>query len=147
PNHAGTASGPNNLQNFPVLAAAEAGATTSVRGTLNSRPGTTFTLDFYASPAADPSGYGEGQRYLGSATVNTDAAGTAALVAALAATSPGEVISATATDPQGNTSEFSADVPARPLTASAGGPYTIAEGDSLTLDASATSNPAGYPLT
>jgi len=37
--------------------------------------------------------------------------------------------------------------PNRPPTASVGGPYTITEGSSLTLDASASSDPDGDPLT
>ena len=34
-------------------------------------PGTTFTIEFFSSPSADPSGFGQGQTYLGSATVTT----------------------------------------------------------------------------
>jgi hypothetical protein len=80
-----------------------------VRGKLHSAPNTTFTLDFYASATADPSGFGEGQRYLGSVVVTTDANGNAQFQVVLsAATTGGEVISATATDPTGDTSEFSA---------------------------------------
>jgi hypothetical protein len=40
-------------------------------------------LEFYANGSADPSGYGEGQRYLGAATVTTDAAGSASFAATL----------------------------------------------------------------
>lgn len=110
PNDGGDADiGPNNLQNFPVLAYAVPGATALVAGTLNSTANTTFTLDFYASAIADPSGYGEGERYLGFATVTTDGSGNVTFSVALAsATAAGEVITATATDPAGNTSEFSA---------------------------------------
>jgi titin len=108
--------GPNNLQNFPALTAAVPGATTQVSGTLNSTPNTTLTLDFYASSVPDPSGHGEGQRYLGSATVTTDGSGNATFSVTLAAaSSQGEVISATATDPGGNTSEFSAVVSTSPV--------------------------------
>jgi hypothetical protein len=109
-NDAGDAdTGPNNLQNYPVLTAAVPGASTSIAGTLNSLPNTTFTIDFYASAIADPSGYGEGQRYLGSVTVTTDGSGNASFSTTLtAATGMGEVIAATATDPGGNTSEFAA---------------------------------------
>src|SRR5262249_34823464 len=57
--------GPNGLQNFPVIGPV---TTTSVSGTLNSTPATTFTIEVFASAAPDPSGYGEGQRYLGSTT-------------------------------------------------------------------------------
>ena len=104
--------GPNNLQNFPVISLARPGATTRVVGSLNSTPDTTFTLDFYASSEADPSGYGEGERWLDSAVVTTEAEGNASFDLLLAAaTVSGKVITATATDPHGNTSEFSgADV-------------------------------------
>jgi Concanavalin A-like lectin/glucanases superfamily len=107
--------GPNRQQNFPTLLAATLGANTHVTGDLNSTPDAAFTLDFYSSPAADPSGYGEGRRYLGSATVMTDAAGFAHFDVLLdAATVAGEVVTATATDSDWNTSEFSAAVVADP---------------------------------
>ncbi|MFO0804997.1 MAG: SdrD B-like domain-containing protein [Gemmataceae bacterium] len=100
--------GPNGYQNFPLIAAASSsGSGTVVTGTLNSTAGTTFTLDFYASSAADPSGYGEGQVYLGSATVTTDGNGDAMFTSAVAGIAPpGWFVSATATGP-GGTSEFS----------------------------------------
>lgn len=100
--------GPNGYQNFPLVAAASSsGSGTVVTGTLNSTAGTTFTLDFYASPAADPSGYGEGQVHLGSATVTTDGNGDTAFNATVAGIAPaGWFVSATATGPNG-TSEFS----------------------------------------
>jgi hypothetical protein len=101
-------SGPNQLQNYPVLALAIAVGVTRVTGTLNSSAGATFTLDFYASAAADPSGFGEGARHLGSAVVATDAGGNAFFqVVLVASTGPSEVVTATATDSAGNTSEFS----------------------------------------
>ena len=62
--------------------------------------------------APDPSGFGEGARYLGAASVTTDGDGNARFDLTLsAASSEGEVVTATATDPDGNTSEFSAAVP------------------------------------
>ena len=86
------------------------GEQTYIGGSLNSLPNATYTLDFYANAAADPSGYGEGQRYLGSTSVTTDAAGNASFSVTLpSATASGEWISATATDAGGNTSEFSLD--------------------------------------
>jgi hypothetical protein len=103
-------SGPNGLQNFPEISSAKSqtGSTTWVFGSLNSLANTSFTLDFYANATADPSGHGEGQRYLGSATATTNASGDATFSVTLAAaTSPGEMITATATDPNGDTSEFS----------------------------------------
>ncbi len=112
-NDAGDAdTGPNNLQNFPVISAAYSGTTTRVVGTMNSLASTSLTLDFYASSVADPSGFGEGQRYLGSASVLTDGSGNAHFdVTLMAATAAGELVTATATGPDG-TSEFSAAVEA-----------------------------------
>ena len=106
--HAGQP-GPNHWQNFPVLSAAYGGSTTYVVGTLHSTPDTTFMLDFYSNPVADSSGYGEGQSYLGSAVVTTDASGSVSFQASgLAAAALGQWITATATAPDGSTSEFSA---------------------------------------
>src|SRR5262249_30282312 len=101
--------GPNNYQNFPVLLPAVAfGSSRVVRGTLNSVPSTTFTVQFFANATPDPSGYGQGQTFLGSASVTTDAAGNAAFQASLPVAVPaGQFLSATATDPGGDTSEFS----------------------------------------
>src|SRR5262249_13214521 len=101
-----TDSGPNGLQNSPVLTNAYSGASSAVIGSLHSTPNTTFFLDFYANATADPAGHGEGQRWLGSTAVCTDASGNATLgVAGLLASVPGEWISTTATGPDG-TSEF-----------------------------------------
>ena len=103
-------SGANGLQNFPVLTSAStSGGGSNVQGTLNSTPSSSFTLHFYTSANADPSGFGEGQTPLGSAVVNTDGAGNASFNSNFAATvTPGHVVTATATNAQGSTSEFSA---------------------------------------
>jgi Bacterial Ig domain/RTX calcium-binding nonapeptide repeat (4 copies) len=156
PNDLGDAdTGPNNLQNFPVLSSVVPGASTQIAGTLNSTPNTTFTLDFYASAAADPSGYGEGERYLGSATVTTDGSGNASFSVTLAATTVGEVVTATATDPGGNTSEFSGHVVAvnQPPTAT-NNAYSTSQatpvaGNVITdnTGSGADSDPNGDPLT
>src|SRR5262249_1363307 len=56
----------------------------------------------------DPTGFGEGQRYLGTAAVTTDDAGSASFDVFLdTKINSDEVIAATATNPEGNTSEFS----------------------------------------
>lgn len=104
-----TDTGPNNLQNFPELvSAASAGGGARVRGRLMTSPGTTVAIDFFANPFCDPSGYGEGQRFLGSTTVTTNPGGIARVdVVLLTAVPAGEFITATATDAAGNTSEFS----------------------------------------
>lgn len=99
--------GPNGLQNFPVLSAFNPGATSRVAGSLNSTPNTTFALDFYADDAPDPSGHGEGRRYLGRVEVLTGSDGNAPFdFNLIAPTGPTEWITATATGPDG-TSEFS----------------------------------------
>jgi hypothetical protein len=108
--------GPNHLQNFPVLTAVtvHAGGGATVTGTFSeaAEPNTTLQLEFFANQAADPSGYGQGQRYIGSVNVTTDAAGNASFTAPLAALLSGEqVFSATATNlATGDTSEFCADL-------------------------------------
>jgi len=103
--------GANNLQNFPVLASATSGSIT-ITGTLNSIANTTFRIEFFSNNACDPSGNGEGKTFLGFTDVTTDASGdpggSVSFSAALTATvSPGSFITATATDPNNNTSEFS----------------------------------------
>jgi parallel beta-helix repeat protein len=111
PNDLGDAdTGPNNLQNFPVvlLAHATPGGTT-IRGTLNSTPDATFRLEFFASPTCHASGFGEGQTFLGAATVTTNDAGNATFALTTTMAIPlGSAIAATATDAASNTSEFSA---------------------------------------
>jgi hypothetical protein len=101
--------GSNNLQNFPVISLVTAGNNSvNIKGALNSASSTTFDLDFYANSTCNPSGYGEGKRFLGSATITTDAGGNIAFDLPFAnSVLPTEVITATATDPAGNTSEFS----------------------------------------
>jgi len=96
--------GPNNLQNSPVLTSV---TLSSVEGTLNSTPSTSFGVQFFASTACDPSGSGEGRTLIQSAVVGTDPSGNASFGVSLTVP-PGRVVTATATDPDGNTSEFSA---------------------------------------
>jgi hypothetical protein len=74
-------------------------------------------LDFYASASADPSGFGEGQRWLGSIVVTTDPLGQLDFNVLLqAGTAAGERVTATATRLEDttlrrlDTSEFSAAV-------------------------------------
>ena len=107
--------GVNALQNFPILQSVEhlgpqGGGSTRILGKFNSAPSTTFDLDFYSNPACAkfPRELFEGEVYLGSSQVTTDANGDAAIDVTLpVATEAGARISATATDPAGNTSEFS----------------------------------------
>lgn len=103
--------GANGLQNYPVISnAVTDGAYTVVKGFLPSTSGQSYQLEFFASPTANGSGNWEGKLYLGSSTVAL-ASCTNAFVANLPMPVPaGWRITATATDPAGNTSEFSAAV-------------------------------------
>jgi len=103
--------GANGLQNFPVLtSASSSGGNTTIMGTLNSTQGTTFRIEFFSSPNCDPSGNGQGQTFIGFTTVATPAlvCDVPISVTVPVAVPAGNVITATATDPTGNTSEFSA---------------------------------------
>lgn len=106
PNDAGDGDlGPNQVQNYPVISRVR-GAT--VVGELDSAPSSTFRLEFYGSDACSPTGFGQGKTLLGAFDVTTDADGLATFEQALT-TPPGtQRLTATATDPEGNTSEFSA---------------------------------------
>ena len=91
--------GPNNLQNFPVLTAATTGSTT-IEGTLNSTASTTFRLEFFSNAACDASGNGEGESFIGFSDETTDGTGNASFSVTFLDTVPvGQFITATATDP------------------------------------------------
>jgi uncharacterized delta-60 repeat protein len=101
--------GPNGLQNFPVLTdVLSSDETITVSGYLLSAANTTFKLDFYLNDTADPSGFGEGQIYLGAGSVTTDGTGSNAFSIVLSGSASfTQFVTATATDPANNTSEFS----------------------------------------
>ena len=105
---------PNDLQAAPHLVSAVIGTgNITIRGSLISTANTIFTLEFFASPAADPSGFGEGQTFIGNTQVRTNSSGSANINKLLSVSvQSGYAISATATSPLGSTSEFSNDVTA-----------------------------------
>lgn len=102
--------GPNNLQNFPVIAnAVSNGQTTTVTGSINSNANTPLVLEFFSNTAPDPTNFGEGETFLGAINVTTDAGGNANFTAQLqVSVAQGVFISATATNLNTGTSEFSA---------------------------------------
>ena len=70
-------SGANNLQNYPVIdEIAVDGENRSVEGSLTSNPNTDYVLNFYSNAEVDASGYGEGETWLGSLDVHTNAQST-----------------------------------------------------------------------
>ena len=101
--------GPNGLQNYPVVTNAAIGPITSVHvsGSLDSSADTTFRVEFFANAGCNPSGNGEGEIFLGALDVTT--IGTTATFGPVDFAVPDDrhVITATATDPEGDTSEFS----------------------------------------
>jgi CSLREA domain-containing protein len=100
--------GANLLQNFPVLYTVELGpSSTHVQGALNSIALLNYRLEFFSTIVCDPSGNGPGQRFLGFVDEMTDAAGIGLFDTILPSVAAGAWITATATDPVGNTSEFS----------------------------------------
>ncbi len=99
--------GPNLGQNFPEITSVTDGD--NIDGSLNSTADTTFTLEFFTSTACDTSGNGEGAVFVGSTTVMTDGAGDAVINHLLPSPiQEGLILTSTAIDPAGNTSEFSA---------------------------------------
>jgi hypothetical protein len=51
----------------------------SLTGTYNGVANSTYTIEFFSSPSADPSGFGQGKTFLGSTTVTTDGSCNASL--------------------------------------------------------------------
>ena len=99
--------GPNNLQNFPVITqATSTGTATTIKGTLNSRPRKTFTIQFFSNDPA--TGTDEGKTYLGQVNVRTNKQGKASFNELGPAVTAGHTITTTATNvATGDTSEFS----------------------------------------
>ena len=103
--------GSNNLQNFPEITAAPITAGfVDLAGTLNSVASKTYRLEFFSGIGCHPAGNGEGRHYLGSLDVITDGDGNASFgsgTASYAVPAGHTLFTATASDPDGNTSEFS----------------------------------------
>jgi parallel beta-helix repeat protein len=107
--------GANELQNFPFISTVDYGTTTlTVHGILKSTPNTTFDIDVFESPSCTPRPRDllQSAYFLGTQQVTTDGSGDAPFDMVVndnnAPSQP--PISMTATDPLGNTSEFSQNV-------------------------------------
>ena len=132
----------NGGQNYPTLSNVYSSTLTRVRGTMNGQTGKTYTLQFFASPTGDTNGYGEGQVYLGQTDVTLGGTCAADFTAYL--TSPvasGWVVTATATDTNNNTSEFSKWVTAIPVP-----PVLVAKPGPNQLALSWTNNSGSFAL-
>jgi hypothetical protein len=134
--------GPNDLENYPVLSTAVASnASTTITGSLTSMADRKFTIDFFGSPSADHSGYGEGQTFIGSTTVTTNSAGNASFAFVAPTSVAGQMLSATATDQNGNTSEFAKSIQVTT------GPPSTPIGTTTVLSVSPAGALAGQPVT
>jgi len=109
PNDAGDVdTGPNALQNFPVITSASVAASVvTFAGTLNSNAGDDFNIEIFSNAARDASGNGEGQVFLGTVSVTSDGSGNASFNGSFPLPPGMSAITATATDSLFNTSEFS----------------------------------------
>ena len=128
-----------------ITSVTSSGGSTVVNGNVAGAPNTSYTIEFFSTPLSH-TGNGEGQTYMASITVATDADGNATLNAANATIpsvlATGRFLSATATNHvTGDTSQFSQTV----------GPLVLVEspsmnspapGDTLTLSFTVTN--AGY---
>ena len=101
--------GPNGRQNAPVITGIDYGPPTVAHAILSSTPSTTFDVDFYANtscvsfPVVSP----QGEELVGSVQATTDGSGVVTIDFQLPSPiAPGATVSAIATDPGGNTSEF-----------------------------------------
>jgi CSLREA domain-containing protein len=97
--------GPNLGQNYPALRSAVAsGGGTTISCQLSSRAGQRYLIQFFSNP----SGTGQGETLIGQRSVTTPSTGIASCTFRKAPGVPiGRTITATATGPDGNTSEFS----------------------------------------
>jgi sugar lactone lactonase YvrE len=144
--------GPNNLMNFPVLTAVSTSAGgTTVSGTLDLNTvggvfpsGTPITLDFYANSG----GYGQGQTWLGGRTLIADRTANMAFnFTDLPPMPAGQgYATATATDPAGNTSEFTA-LAATAMTLRAPPAVTYGQQGLVTVTVAANYDQFGSPPT
>jgi hypothetical protein len=99
--------GPNNHQNYPVLASAEnAGGETTIKGELNSGSGDDFTIRFFSNPPNTD----QGKRFIGQKNVTANANGNVSFTFKPAnKVLAGQDITATVTNvTTHDTSEFSA---------------------------------------
>jgi hypothetical protein len=99
--------GPNGLQNSPLLTMRDDNFTIDVE--LHSTPNHEFEIEFFTNQACDPSGYGEGMELAGTKTLRTGADGNliCQFVGSCTFETGGHDVTATATDQNNNTSEFS----------------------------------------
>jgi hypothetical protein len=107
----GPHTGPNQLQNTPVITSAVATGpgNTDITVSLNSTPNGLFIIQLFIS-LPDQSGFGQGQTVIDTFSLSTDGAGNGSVSVSVPRDLAGQFVTATATDSSGDTSEFSQNV-------------------------------------
>jgi len=96
--------GANHLQNFPMLKILDNGV---ISGTINSIPGKTLRVELFLDRQCEPTTPGDAEEFLGSVSVTPGGDFAASFEFTPPKTiQPGQGVVATATDPDGNTSEL-----------------------------------------
>ncbi len=101
--------GPNGLVNYPVIDSASiSGGATRIYGHVYGAPLNAHKVEFFFNKECDSTGYGEGEQSMWTISTNTDASGIGDFTAIFSPQLPtDQFITMTATDQDGNTSEFS----------------------------------------
>ncbi len=131
--HCDVDTGPNNKQNYPVISSViSGGGNTNIQGSLDAAANTNFRIEFFDNAVCDVAGNGEGEAFIGTTDVMTDGNCNATINVNLPVTvQSGRVVTATVTDPNNNTSEFSA--------------CTVVQGATPTPTATVTATPTATP--
>jgi len=131
--------GPNDLVNFPTVTVTGSGASLKAVVTLSAKANTDYTVDLYGVGVADPTGYGEGDTFLGTYAVKTDSTGKATVTKTVGATGSYSTVCATATETAtGSTSEFGPIPTGAPIPRLTAPAVTGTAGGSVSLSATLT---------
>ncbi len=102
-------SGPNNLQNFPVLnTATNEGGFLRITGSLTSSANQNYRLEFFTSPTSGSFTNAQGKSFIGATNISLSNTSFADFTVSFpCGVNSDSVVTATASDPANNTSEFS----------------------------------------
>jgi VCBS repeat-containing protein len=95
-------SGANNLQNFPEIRMVSQDEVSSLQAVLDSTPNTTFRIELFSNTLDSKPATLQGEKFVDAFEVTTDKDG----IATFAVAGNVEGLTMTATDPEGNTSQF-----------------------------------------
>ncbi|WP_420641882.1 hypothetical protein [Candidatus Leptofilum sp.] len=137
----------NERQNYPVLVTSPGSIIVDV--SLDSQPNTVYQIDTYLNDSCSPSGFGEGQEYRLTFPQQTDSQGQLQFQFSQGGVT-GRYFTATATDPDGNTSEFSncallEDAPTPTPTSTTTPTATATASPTPTVTSTATNDPSSTP--